>query len=86
MTDVLLAYIPFLNPLNFFHDVWYLLLLPLSFGIAVVYKALRLNRFERFWWEVTVMVMQIILAMIGLAIALAILLQIIIPMLPVERM
>lgn len=38
-----LAYIPFLSPLPGGWDYWYLLLLPLGFLVALVYKAVRLD-------------------------------------------
>lgn len=79
-----LAYIPFLYPINLFHDWWYLLILPLSFGISIIYKAMRLGSLDRFWYQVATMTIQIIVSMIGLAIALLILVQWIIPALPVD--
>ena len=79
-----LAYIPFLYPISLVHDWWYLLILPLSIGISIIYKALRLGSLDRFWHNVVIMSIQIILSMIGLAIALLILVQWIIPALPVD--
>ena len=43
-----LAWRPFLDPLDF-HEMWYLLLPPLVFAIAIVYKALKLPTLERLW-------------------------------------
>ena len=83
MTD-LVGYIPFLHPINPLQGFWYLLVLPLSFGISVIYKAMRMPSLEGFWRQVTIMTSQIILYMIALAIALVILLQVIIPRLPAE--
>jgi hypothetical protein len=80
----MLAYIPFLHPVAAVNDWWYLLLPVLSFGIAVVYKALRVYTFEAFWRETFVLTFQIVGAMIALAIALAIFIVFIIPMLPAE--
>ncbi len=80
----LLAYIPFLDPINAFHDWWYLLLLPLSFGISVIYKGMRMWHLERFWREVTVMTIQIVAGMIALAIGLALFVQLVIPLLPMD--
>jgi hypothetical protein len=79
----LIAYIPFVHPIAWFHDWWYLLLVPLSFGVSVVYKALRMPRLGRFWQEVAIMTTQVVLAMIGLAICLVLLVQVLIPALPV---
>ena len=84
MTHVL-AYIPFINPLNVFHVWWYLLLAPMALGIAVVYKALKLASLEQYWRQVVMMTVQILLGMIALAVGLAILVQLIIPALPVQQ-
>jgi hypothetical protein len=81
---MMLSYIPFLDPLHFFQDWWYLLLIPLSFGISVIYKALRMPRLRRFWREVALMTTQIVLAMVGLAILLIVVVQVLIPVLPVR--
>ena len=80
-----LAWIPFLEPLNALQDFWYLLLIPLSFGISVIYKALRMPSLTGFWRQVAMMTIQIVLAMIGLTICLIFLVQVIVPMLPIDR-
>jgi len=80
----LLAYVPFLKPALFLHDIWYLLVIPLALGISIIYKAMREETLEGFWMKVFIMTTQIVLAMIGLAIALTLLVQVIIPMLPAE--
>jgi hypothetical protein len=79
----LLAYIPFLHPIPAFHTWWYLLIVPLSFGIAVIYKAMRVGDLRDYWRQVAVMTSQIILAMIALAVLLVVLVQVIVPRLPV---
>jgi hypothetical protein len=84
MMMMTLAWTPFINPLNLFHEWWYLLLLPLSFGIAVTYKAVRMPNLERFWREAMAMTAQIVLAMLGLAILVMLLVQVAIPLLPVQ--
>jgi hypothetical protein len=78
-----LAYIPFIEPLNIVHTWWYLLLIPLAFGISVIYKALRVLEFETFWRQVVVMTAQVVAAMIALALALVFLVEWLIPRLPV---
>ncbi len=65
----MLGYIPFLHPMSFVHEWWYLLIVPLSFGIAVIYKAVRLTSLRHYWRSVLVMTAQIVLAMVGLAVA-----------------
>ncbi len=86
MIATLLGYIPFVHPINAVFTWWYLLLLPLSLGVAMVYKALRLESLEHYWREVAVMVLQIVLAMIGLAVALWLVIQVVLPLLPAERL
>ena len=80
----MLAWIPFIEPLNIFHQWWYLLLLPLSLGISVVYKGVRMRDLQGFWRETTIMTVQIVLAMVALALMVTLLVQVIIPWLPAE--
>ncbi len=83
-TDSLLAYVPFKTPINALHDWWYLLLIPLAFGIALTYKALRVYDLRAIWSQTLLMTVQIVVAMIGLAVALAIFVLVVIPRLPVQ--
>ena len=80
----MLAWIPFIEPLNIFHQWWSLLLLPLSLGMSVVSKGVRMRDLQGFWRETTIMTVQIVLAMIALAIGVTLLVQVIIPWLPAE--
>lgn len=79
----LFSYVPFIEPLHVVNQWWYVMLIPLAFGIAMIYKAMRMPSLRDFWRQVVIMTTQIILAMIGLALALTILVQIVIPRLPV---
>ncbi len=79
----LVAYIPFLDPIQGAHVWWYLLLVPLAFGVSVIYRALRMPRLDRYWRSVWMMTMQIVLAMVGLAVALVVLVDVVIPWLRV---
>lgn len=79
----LAAYIPFWHPLPV-HEWWYLLLLPLSLGIAMIYKAIRLPTLDQYWRQVAVMTVQIVVAMIALAIGLMVFVVVLLPMLPAE--
>jgi hypothetical protein len=78
------AYIPFLDPLHCVHDWWYLLLIPLSFGVSVIYKALRMGNLDDFWRQVAIMTTQVVVAMIGLGIGLLVLVQLVIPIVPLR--
>lgn len=80
----MLAYLPLLEPLPGVDRSWMLLLLPLAFGISMIHKAMRVSNLDRYWPAVGVMTVQIVLAMAGLALLLALLVQVVVPMLPVE--
>ena len=80
----LLAYIPFVAPMNWLNTYWPILVLPLSFGIAMVYKAIRLDDLVVYWRAVMVMSVQIVIGMIALAAFLFVLVQWIVPLLPAE--
>ena len=84
MTLLLVGYVPFVDPINVFHDWWYLLLIPLSFGISVIYLALKMRDLDRFWRAVAMMTVQIVLVMAALAVALVVLVELTIPLLPAE--
>ena len=79
-----LAYIPFLDPINAVHDWWYLLLVPLSFSVSVIYLALRMPSLDQYWRRVLLMTVQIVGAIAALAIVLVVLVQVVIPWLPVD--
>ena len=74
-----LAWIPFLEPINWFHRWWYLLLIPLAFGISVAYKAIRVPTLKGYWWQVGLMTTQIVLGVLGLGILVALFVQFGIP-------
>ena len=84
MTPLLAGYVPFVDPINVFHEWWYLLLIPLSFGISVIYRALKMRDLDRFWRAVAMMTVQIVLVMAALAVALVVLVELAIPLLPAE--
>jgi hypothetical protein len=65
-----LSYRPFIDPVRApVHTHWYVLLIPMSFGIAVVYKAVMLRTLDRYWHEVLYLTVQIIVGMIMLGLA-----------------
>lgn len=59
---------PFIDPINI-HDGWYWLLIPMAFGVAVVYKAVRMQELNRYWLQVAYLTAQIVIAMILLGAA-----------------
>ncbi|MFG0282883.1 MAG: hypothetical protein ACF8R7_00535 [Phycisphaerales bacterium JB039] len=59
----ILAWRPFLDPLPL-EGTWFLLLAPLALLISMGYKAVRVPNMERYWRDVLVMTMQVIIFMI----------------------
>ncbi|HYD02488.1 MAG TPA: hypothetical protein VEB22_14770 [Phycisphaerales bacterium] len=66
---------PFLDPIDA-HSFWYLFLVPISFFIAVAYKAVRVKTFKGYWTAVAVMTVQIVTGMLALAVAFYLLVQV----------
>ena len=79
----MLAWIPFIEPLPTIGPWWPLLLLPLSVGLSLVFRAIRTKDLSHYLRDVTVMTFQIVLAMVGLGLIFAIVVQWIVPLLPV---
>ncbi|MBC8203040.1 MAG: hypothetical protein H8E91_04350 [Planctomycetes bacterium] len=77
----MLAWIPFLEPMNALQSFWYLLLIPMAFGISVIYKALHEDNFLHYWRSVLVMTTQVVLGISLLAVGIGLFIQIVIPML-----
>ena len=76
------AYRPFIDPLPITGWFWWLTLIPLAFGVSMVYKAIRVSsNFNTYWREVLLMTLQILGAMIGLAIGVHILIEWLVPVL-----
>jgi len=59
----------FLDPLPL-EDYWLLLLFPLVLAISVVYKAIKIENLSQLPWQATVMAGQIIAFMVGAAVLL----------------
>jgi hypothetical protein len=58
-------YRPFIDPIDV-HSYWFLMLIPLAFGVALVYKAVRVSDIQELPRQTLVLMVQIILGMIGL--------------------
>lgn len=67
----------FLQPLPVW-DYWYLLLLPLCAGVAIVYKSVRCEHMKDVPWQATVIFIWILLGMGGAAVALAIFVKLVV--------
>jgi hypothetical protein len=77
----MLAWTPLLEPMNAMQSVWYLLLLPMVFGISIVYRALREKQYANYWRSVAIMTGQVVIGIVGIAAALGLFVQIVIPLL-----
>lgn len=73
----LLAYTPFLDPLDL-HDAWWLTLAPLALGISIAYKATRMRDLAGYWRAVLVMTIQVLLGMVALAAGAFVLIEVIV--------
>jgi hypothetical protein len=71
---------PFLDPINL-HRQWFVLLVPLAFGIALTYRAVRVATFEKFWRKVVVLTVQVVVSMVLLGVASYGFIQVVVPML-----
>lgn len=76
----MIAWIPFLEPMNAIQGVWYILLVPMAFGIALVYRALRETSYTTYWRAVTIMTLQVVFGIAGIALAIGIFVQCVIPL------
>ncbi len=80
----ILAWTPFLQPAPNAQHWWWLLLIPMSIGVSLAYKAIRVENLNQLPRETLRMAMQIVFGMIGLALALYVLVILILPHLPAE--
>jgi len=78
MTTTLLAYTPFLDPLNI-ESWWYFTLIPLAFFVSMAYKAVRVQSFDHYWRNVLMMTIQIVLGIVGLGLLMFLLITQIMP-------
>ena len=82
MTNMI-AWIPFIEPVPNIGSWWPLLLLPLSIGLSMVYRAIRTRDLSNYVRDVVIMTVQIILAMAALGVIFAVIVQWLVPLLPV---
>lgn len=75
----LLAFRPFLDPLPL-DNVWFLLVVPLSLGVAIVYKAVRATDQRAFYRGVVIMTAQTVAAMIALGLGFFLLVEYVLPL------
>ena len=77
-----LAWMPFIDPLPGVQANWIWFVVPLVLGISMMYKAIRVGELSRWPREVATMTGQVLLAFIGFAVGLFILVQLLLPLLP----
>lgn len=77
-----LAWMPFIDPLPGVQANWIWFVVPLVLGISMMYKAIRVGELNRWPREVATMTGQVLLAFIGFAVGLFILVQLLLPVLP----
>ena len=71
----MIGYRPFLSPLPIW-DYWYLLIVPLCFGLSVVYKAIRLPSMRQVFRQATVITFWILAAMAAAAFVLVVVVKV----------
>lgn len=85
MNLLTLSWRPILDPLNL-DQVWYLLLIPMSFFLAMGYKAVRTVDMDKYWSQVTIFTFQLVMGLIGLGAGFYVLVRILLPALaPMDR-
>ena len=75
---VTLAWRPFLDPLDL-QRWWWVFFFPLVLGISITYKAIRVPSMERYWRQTMKMTVQITAAMVGLAFAIYLVVELLVP-------
>ena len=82
--SALLAWTPFLEPLPDAQHWWWVLVLPMALGVALSYKAIRTKDLARYPRDVASMTLQIVAAVVVIAVGLHLLVVVLLPYLPAE--
>ena len=72
------SWTPFLDPLPI-HAQWWLTIIPMAFFVCVAYKAVRCVDMSQYWRQVFVMTGQTIAGMIGLAVLMFAVVEVVVP-------
>ncbi|MDA1007614.1 MAG: hypothetical protein O2800_01230 [Planctomycetota bacterium] len=80
---MILGWIPFLQPLDILGGGWWILIVPLVFGIAMVHRSVRCMSLSRYWGEVVSMTATSLAVMALLAIGIWAVLEFALPAIPV---
>jgi len=80
----MLAWAPLLQPAPGVQNWWWLLVIPMAFGVSMAYKAIRVQDLSEWPKAVVRMALQVIAAVIAIAIGTYVLVILLLPMLPAE--
>ena len=75
----LLAYRPFLDPIDL-HQLWWVLILPMAFFTAMAYKAVRAPDMAQYWRQTIFFALQVLIGIGGLYFVALISLNLILPL------
>jgi uncharacterized protein HemY len=84
MHSGILAWTPFLQPAPGVERWWWMLVLPMALGIAMSYKAIRTKDLRDYPRDVLRMSVQVVAAVVGIALGLYLLVIVLLPHLPAE--
>ncbi len=76
---MIVAWIPFLQPMPELVSYWYLLCVPLVVGVAMIYKAVWIAEGRSWGQQVVVMSVLVVAGLLGLAVVLGVFVQVVIP-------
>ena len=79
-----LAWAPFLQPAPGVQHWWWLLVIPMALGVSMAYKAIRVPDIAAWPKAVAKMSLQIVAAVVGIAVGLYLLVVVLLPLLPAE--
>jgi len=79
-----LAWTPFLQPAPGVQHWWWMLVVPMALGVSMAYKAVRTNDLADWPRDVLRMTLQIVAAVVGIAVGLYVLVILVLPLLPAE--
>ena len=80
----MLAWIPFVQPAPGVAHLWWLLVVPLSILLSMIWRSIRTANLADYWPSVARMSAQIVLGMVALFAVLAVLIRVALPHLPAE--
>jgi hypothetical protein len=79
-----LAWTPFLQPAPGVQHWWWILAVPMALGVSMAYKAVRTKDLADWPRDVLRMTLQIVAAVVGIAVGLYVLVILVLPLLPAE--